>query len=141
MTFFPGQQLSARAILAVTLAALCLTSCGGSESTAPVTVTVLDVTVPLVQGVTCDQGGVGIEFTGEAGKTVTILATGASNQTPRFYLYNPSYGTLLGASSAYGANRARLIFALTESGVHHLTVCEANGVGGSVRVTVTVPAL
>ena len=114
---------------------------GCSSSSAPATVTVLDVTLTFVQGETCNTGGIATEFTAQSGVTVTILASAASNLTPLFVLYGPDYATQVGASQAYGAGRARLVQVLSQSGAQHVSLCEQNGRAGSVRVTVTEPFL
>lgn len=135
MTRFFGRRLT------VTLAALLLTGCGGKDSTAPSEVQILNVSVNLDAGVNCDQGGAAAEFAGQAGKTYTILASGASSLRPFFVLYAPDFGTQLGASSAYGNGKARLSIGVTETGTFHLTVCEVNGAGGTLKITVVAPNL
>jgi hypothetical protein len=114
-----------------------LVGCGSSTSPiGPTPVVLLDTTVPLVQGVTCNTGYVGTEFTGVAGKTVAISAAGAANLTPLFTLYAPDFATQLAGSSSSGAGAASLTFALTQSGLHHVSICDLNGAGGTLRVTV-----
>ena len=122
--------------LVMVIAGLHLTGCGSKSPTAPTPVVLLDTTVTLVQGVTCSIGYAGAEFTGAAGKTVTISTTGAASLTPLFILYAPDFATQLGGSSSSGAGAASLTFALTQPGLHHLSICDANGVGGALRVTV-----
>jgi hypothetical protein len=68
---------------------------------------------------------------------VTIAATGAATLTPRFTLYAPDFTTQLGGSTAGVPGAASLKFTLTSSGVHHVTLCDINGVGGTLRVKVT----
>ena len=126
--------------LAVLLAASLAMGCG-NDTTATSTVQLLDVTLTLTQGVTCDVGGVSADFTGTAGKTVTALASGSSNLRPQFVLYAPDYSTQLASSAPNGSGRAKLTFALTQTGQHHLTLCDANGAAGALRVTVTTPVL
>ena len=119
------------------IAGLLLTGCSGSTSpTVPTPVVLLDTTLTLVQGVTCNTGYVGAEFTGVAGKSVSISATGAANLTPLFIVYAPDFATQLAGSSSSGAGAASLTLALTQSGLHHLSVCDLNGVAGTVRVLV-----
>ena len=89
-----------------------------------------------MQGVTCNVGYVGAEFTGVTGKTVTISTTGAASLTPLFILYAPDYATQLAVSSPGSAGAASLTFALTQSGLHHLSICDVNGAGGALKVTV-----
>ena len=112
----------------------CSSSSTASDSSS---VTLLNITVSLPAGVTCDSGGVDADFTGQAGKTVDILVSGASSLTPRFTLYAPDFATQLGFSSPNGAGKAFLSIALTQSGAHHLTLCDANGTAGSLKVNVT----
>lgn len=123
----------------IVIAGLSLTGCGGSKSPTaptPAPVVLLDTTVTLVQGVTCNVGYVGADFTGVAGKTVAISTTGAGSLTPLFFLYAPDYATQLATSTPSGAGAARLTFALTQSGLHHLSICDVNGVAGALKVTV-----
>ena len=84
----------------------------------------------------CNTGYVGAEFTGMSGRTVAISTTGATSLTPLFILYAPDFATQLATSSPSGAGASSLTFALTQSGLHHLSICDANGVGGALRVTV-----
>ena len=53
-----------------------------------------------------------------------------------FTLYAPDFTTQLGGSSPGGAGAASLTVALTQSGLHHLSVCDVNGVAATLRVTV-----
>jgi hypothetical protein len=124
------------ACLLMAIAGLDLTGCGSASPTGPTPVVLLDTTVTLVQGVTCNLGYVGAEFTGAAGKTVAISATGSASLTPLFILYAPDFATQLAGSSSRGAGSASLTFTLTQSGLHHLSVCDVNGVAGALRVTV-----
>jgi hypothetical protein len=124
---------------AIVIAGLYLTGCGSTPPTGPTPVVLLDTTLTLAQGVNCNIGYVGAEFTGVAGKTVAISATGAASLTPLFLLYAPDFATQLGGSSSSGAGAASLTFALTQSGLHHLSVCDLNGVAGTLRVTVKQP--
>lgn len=127
--------VAARVVMVI--AGFCLTGCGGSDSpTGPTPVILLDTTVSLVQGVTCNTGYVGAEFTGVAGKTVSITATGAADLTPLFILYAPDFATQLASSSSSGVGAASLTLALMQSGLHHLSVCDVNGVAGTLRVIV-----
>jgi hypothetical protein len=122
------------------LAALSLAGCGGSEtSPTPQPTVLLDATVNFVQGVTCNTGGVSVDFGGTAGRSVAIAATGSASLTPRFTLYAPDFATQLGGSTSTGAGAASLTFALTQTGVHHVTLCDVNGTAGPVRVVVTQP--
>jgi hypothetical protein len=125
-----------RACLLIVIAGLPLTGCGSASPAGPTPVTLLDTTVTLMQGVTCNIGYVGAEFAGEAGKTVAIAATGAANLTPLFILYAPDFATQLSGSSSSGAGAASLTFALTQSGLHHLSICDVNGVAGALRIIV-----
>jgi hypothetical protein len=59
-----------RACLLIVIAGLPLTGCGSASPAGPTPVTLLDTTVTLMQGVTCNIGYVGAEFAGEAGKAV-----------------------------------------------------------------------
>ena len=127
---------SMRACLAILAVGLLLTGCGSSPPAGPTPVVLLDTTVPLTEGVNCTVGYVGAEFTGAAGTTVAISATGAANLTPLFILYAPDFATQLGVSSPSGAGAASLTFPLTQSGVHHLSICEVNGVAGTLRIKV-----
>jgi hypothetical protein len=89
-----------------------------------------------MQGVTCNIGYVGAEFNGVTGKTIAISATGAASLTPLFVLYSPDFATQLAGSSPSGAGAASLTFVLTQSGLHHLSVCDVNGVAGALRISV-----
>ena len=123
--------------VAMVLAGLYLTGCGGSTPPiGPTPVVLLDTTVTLAQGVNCITNYFGLEFTGVAGKAVAISASGAASLTPFFVLYAPDFATQLGGSTSSGAGAAALTFTLTQSGLHHLAVCEVNGVAGTLRVTV-----
>jgi hypothetical protein len=122
--------------VAIVIAAIYLPGCGGSPPNGPSPVVLLDTTVTLTQGVPCNIGYVGAEFAGVAGKTVAISATGAASLTPLFTLYAPDFATQLGGSSSSGAGAASLTFVLTQSGLHHLSVCDLNGVAGTLKVTV-----
>jgi hypothetical protein len=120
------------------LSALSLTGCG-SSSTAPAastSVVLLDTSVSLLAGVTCNTGNVAVDFTGTAGKSVAIAATGAATLNPHFTLYAPDFATQL-AGSTSSAGAASLTYAITLNGVHHLSLCDANGVAGALHVTVT----
>ena len=134
--FTSRRFVPACACLVMVIAGLHLTGCGSTPPTGPTPVVLLDTTVTLVQGVTCTIGYVGAEFTGVAGKTVAISATGAASLTPLFILYAPDFATQLAGSSSSGAGAASLTFALTQSGLHHLSLCDVNGVAGALRVTV-----
>ena len=131
--------VAVRSCAAIVVAALCLTGCGGTSTTPTQSqgTTLLDTTLTFVQGVTCNTGGVSTSFAGTSGRTVTIAATGAATLTPQFTLYAPDFATQLRASSAAGAGAASLTFALTQTGTHHVTLCDVNGVAGAVRVVVT----
>ena len=133
------RRASLGAAAAVLLAHLCLTGCGGSTDspTSPSETVLLSTTVSFVAGVTCATGGVSTDFTGTSGRSVTIAANGAASLTPRFTLYAPDFATQLGGSSSTGAGAASLNFTLTQSGVHHVTFCDLNGVAGSLAVRIT----
>jgi hypothetical protein len=133
----PSRRLTPASVsVAIVIAALYLTGCGSASPTEPTPVVLLDTTVALIQGVTCNIGYVGAEFAGVAGKTVAISATGAANLTPLFILYAPDFATQLSGSSSSGAGAASLTFAVTQSGLHHLSICDVNGVAGTLRVNV-----
>jgi hypothetical protein len=121
-------------VVMVTLATI---SCRRASPTAPIGITLLDTTVTLAQGVSCNVGYVGADFQGMTGKTVAISAAGAGHMTPLFILYAPDFATRISQSSPSGAGAASLTVGLTQSGVHHLSICDVNGNGGVVRVTVT----
>src|SRR5215471_10170239 len=120
--------------LAMAVAGLHLTGCGSAPPTTPTPIVLLDTIVTLVDGVNCNVGYAGAEFTGTAGTTVVISATGAANLTPVFILYAPDFATQLASSSSRGAGAASLTYPLTQSGLHHLSICEANGVAGTLRI-------
>ena len=140
---YPDVMLPSRRIapacarLVMVIAGLYLTTCGGSPPNGPTPVVLLDTTVTLAQGVNCNSGYVGAEFTGMVGRTVRISATGAASLTPFFILYAPDFAVQLAASSPTGAGAASSIFSLAQSGLHHLSICDVNGVAGTLRVTVT----
>jgi hypothetical protein len=129
---------SFRPLASIVAVAMSTAACN-SDTTAPATQMLLDVTVTLTQGVDCNMGGVSVDLTGQAGPTVTIVAVGGSNMRPQFTLYAPDYETQLGGSTADGDGRAKLVFTLSQSGTHHLTLCDANGAAGALKVTVTQP--
>ena len=123
---------------AAVLLALFFSSCGGADSpTSPSETVLLNTTLNVVAGVTCATGGVSADFTGSAGKSTTITASGAANLTPRFTLYAPDFTTQLGGSTSTGAGAASLTFTLIQSGTHHVTVCDLAGVAGALTVRVT----
>jgi hypothetical protein len=122
--------------LVMVCAGLYLTTCGGSPN-GPTPLVLLDTTVTLAQGVNCSTGYVGAEFTGMVGRTVVISATGAASLTPFFILYGPDFAVQLAASSPTGAGAAASNFALAQSGLHHLSICDLYGAAGTLRVTVT----
>ena len=127
----------------ISLAALLVSgaACGGDSSTDAATVVLLDQTFPLHAAEACADGGVSMDFSGTAGRTITAEATGPSNMTPVFVLYAPDFATQIAVSSPNGSGKAKLIFTLTLAGTHHITLCEATGVSGSVRMRVTAPVL
>lgn len=139
---YSGVMLSSRRLapacarLVMVIAGLYLTTCGASPN-GPTPVVLLDTTVTLAQGVNCNTGYVGAEFTGTVGRTVRISATGAASLTPFFILYAPDFAVQLAASSPTGAGAASTIFSLAQSGLHHLSICDVNGVAGTLKVTVT----
>lgn len=141
MTLMKHRFAAACACAGLIFGGLSVAGCGGSN-TAPSTpaastsVVLLDTSVTLLAGVTCVTGNKSVDFTGTAGKTVAISATGAANMTPHFTLYAPDFATQLAASTST-AGAASLTFALTLTGVHHLSLCDNNGVAGTLRVTVT----
>ncbi len=119
------------------IAALFLMRCGGPISPDEhLEVVLLDTSVNLVEGVTCYVGYVGADFGGVTGRTVAISVAGARNLTPLFTLYAPDFATLLGVSSSGGAGTASLTFTLTQTGLHHLSICDVNGVPGPLKVNV-----
>ena len=131
--------VSACACAAFLFGTLILMGCG-SSSTAPITstqVVLLDTSVTLLAGVTCNTGNMAVDFTGTAGKTVTISATGAATLTPQFTLYAPDFATQLAGATSSSAGSASLTFTLTQTGVHHVSLCDTKGVAGTLRVTVT----
>jgi hypothetical protein len=123
------------AVSAVTLFAAC--GDDDDDSTGPVGDVLLNTNLIMEAGVTCATGGVSRDFTGTAGKTVVIVASGGATMTPQITLYAPDFSTQLAGSASTGAGRAALTKALTETGTHHISVCDANGVAGSVNVSVT----
>jgi hypothetical protein len=131
-----GRLAPAWARVVIAIAALYVTGCGSTSPNGPTPLVLLDTTVTLAQGVNCNVGYVGAEFTGAAGKTVAISATGGASLRPLFLLYAPDFATQLGSSSPAGAGTASLTFTLTQSGLHHLSICDVNGVAGVLRVTV-----
>jgi hypothetical protein len=141
MTMASPRSTSGRlagACLVMAIAGLHLTGCGSAPPTAPppAPIVLLDTMVNVMDGVNCNVGYVGAEFTGTAGTTVAISATGATNLTPVFILYAPDFATQLASSSSRGAGAASLTHLLTQTGLHHLSICEANGIAGTLRITV-----
>lgn len=123
--------------LAAVLSVVAFAACGDDDSSGPGPNVLLSTNIILEGGVTCATGGVSKDFTGTAGKTVVITASGASALTPQITLYAPDFETQLAGSASTGAGRAALTKALTETGTHHLSVCDANGVAGNLTVVVT----
>lgn len=143
MTIAPRRLTSGRlaiACLVMVTAGLPLAGCGSTSPSFPTeptpTVVLLDTTVTVAEGVNCSVGYVGAEFTGTSGTTVAISATGVPSLTPLFILYAPDFATQLAVSSPRGAGVASLTFALTQSGLHHLSICDVNGAAGTLRITV-----
>jgi hypothetical protein len=99
-------------------------------------VVLLDTTVPLAQDVTCNVGYAGAEFTATAGRLVTISVSGSVNLTPLFILYAPAFATQLGVSSPAGPGAASFAFIPAQTGLHHLSICDVNGVAGTLKVGV-----
>jgi len=119
------------------VAVLVLAGCGGPISPDEhLEVVLLDTSVNLVEGVTCYVGYVGADFGGVIGRTVVISVAGAPNLTPLFTLYAPDFATLLGVSSSSAAGTASLTFTLTQTGLHHLSICDVNGIPGPLKVNV-----
>jgi hypothetical protein len=119
------------------IAALFLAGCGGPISPDEhLEVVLLDTSVNLVEGVTCLVGYVGADFGGVIGRTVAISVAGAPNLTPIFTLYAPDFATLLGVSSSSSAGTASLTFTLIQTGLHHLSICDVNGIPGALKVNV-----
>ena len=132
------QRVQVLAVLSLAGGLLAAAGCSGkSESTSPTTITVIDSTRTLQAGVNCANGGRSLEFPGTAGTTVTIVATGSS--APHVTLYAPDFATQLGSSTDV-AGRATLTYTLPQSGTYFISFCDANAVGGAVRVVVTRPA-
>ena len=122
--------------LPAALLALSLAACGAESPTSPTETVLLNTSLNVVAGVTCATGGVSTSFTGTSGKSTTITASGAANLTPRFTLYAPDFATQLGGSTSSGAGSATLTHTLTQSGTHHVTVCDVAGVAGTLTVRV-----
>ena len=140
MTSISRRFASACACAALLFGGLYLAGCGSSGSSPSITstpVTLLDTNVTLLAGVTCNTGNQAVDFPGTAGKTVAISATGAATLTPHFTLYAPDFATQLAGSVSGGVGTASLTFALTQTGVHHISLCDSNGVAGTLHVTVT----
>ena len=125
--------------LACALSALALVAaCGDdTEATSPIGDVLLSANLIMEGGVTCATGGVSRDFTGTAGKTVVITASGTSAMTPQITLYAPDFETQLAGSASTGPGRAALTKLLTETGTHHVSVCDANGVAGNLNLVVT----
>ena len=119
------------------IAVLFLAGCGGPISPDEhMEVVLLDTSVNLVEGVTCLVGYVGADFGGVIGRTVVISVAGAPNLTPIFTLYAPDFATLLGVSSSTAAGTASLSFTITQTGLHHLSICDVKGTPGPLKVNV-----
>jgi len=96
----------------------------------------LDTTLSLETGQTCQTTGASRDFNGTAGQTVVINVTGPAGSQPAIILYAPDFATQLGgAAGAKGTNSARL--KLTQTGVYHSSTCDDAGVGGTFRMVVT----
>ncbi len=138
MMTLPSRRLAAAcASLALVMAGLALTGCGSTSPIAPAPLVLLDTTVTLIAGAACNVGYVAAEFTGVAGQSVAVSVTGPVSLTPLVTLYAPDFATQLAGSTSSGAGAAALTAALTQSGTHHLSICDLHGVAGALRVTVT----
>ena len=133
-------------------AALMLLGCGGNGApfVAPTTPTgiavpaaqlrmLLDVTVMVRGGDGCNVGSNPQEFTGEAGTTVTIEATGPAAMTPSIVVFAPDWATQLTGSRTSGPGTQTLTTTPPDSGTHRVEVCAINSVGGATRIRVTAP--
>ncbi|HYV98362.1 MAG TPA: hypothetical protein VE967_12955 [Gemmatimonadaceae bacterium] len=133
---------SVRAAFSIVSAAVFagVAACGSDSGTDSAhAVTVVDKSITLGAADACDSGGEDVDFLAVINQTVTIVVSGASTLTPRFTLYAPDFSTQVGSSFDNGGGKAKLVTKLVESGTFHLTVCEATGKPGTVRVLVTHP--
>jgi hypothetical protein len=96
----------------------------------------LSTSLPLTAGQNCSTGGNSATFTPMAGRPITINAQGTGGVNPALTLYAPDFATQL-ASALGTAGRATLVFTITQSGNHHISVCDQTGTGGTVGITIT----
>jgi hypothetical protein len=122
--------------------AVSLSACGSSSNspTTPTVITLLDTTVALVAGQNCNIGGKSVDFQGTANTHVTVALTGSGStggvgMNLGVTLYAPDFATQL--TGGTGLNTVTVDKALTQTGTHHVSFCEVNGVAGNVRVVVT----
>lgn len=128
----------ARVLLCALTTVSMFAACGDDDdASGPDLDVLLSTNVILTSGVTCATGGVSKDFAGTATKTIVITASGGAALTPEITLYAPDFETQLGGSASTGAGRAALTHTLTETGTHHISVCDANGTAGSLSLVVT----
>jgi hypothetical protein len=114
----------------------CGTGNPSNEAILGVGTVLLDTTVSLDTGLTCQTTGASREFNGTAGQTVVINVTGPAGSQPAITLYAPDFATQVGgAAGAKGTNSARV--RLTQTGLYHPSMCDDLGVGGTFRMVVT----
>src|SRR5262245_24572906 len=116
---------------------LAFVGCGGlpTEPTPPVQV-LLSSTLAIPAGTSCSTGGASANFAPTGGKAVTINAQGSGGVNPAIVLYAPDFATQLATVSGT-AGRATMNYTFPQSGSYHITVCDQNGIGGSVTVNIT----
>ena len=121
------------------LAVLSVIACGSPNGPTPQPTTLLSTTLALPAGANCNTGGNSATFSPTNGKTITIIAQGSGAVNPAITLYAPDFATQLGGAIGTGG-RATLTFPITQTGNHHISVCDQTGTGGNVTVTITQPA-
>jgi hypothetical protein len=117
--------------IAFILGPLFLTGCGDDNNPIIPPLTLLDVTQQLAA-----NGCASSIFTGQAGASTRAEATGPANENPDLFILDPN-GVQIASATNPNLGTESLGFSPTVTGGHTVQVCDANNVGGAVRVVVT----
>jgi len=115
--------------IVLVLGTILLTSCeNGDDDSDNV---LQDVVLQLAPGACAST-----TFSGQAGVSVNIRATGPSNEDPNLFVTDPTGAQVATAqTTTLGVETLGLTPSVT--GAFTLSVCDANNVGGPVRVIIT----